>query len=132
MRFGVLEGTDESDLAALEVEGMAADLQGHAAEELASATGTAATSAALHALIRLGEAAERHDPKLVRSSREVRAIRRETPAANMLIYTEYADSQLAALRALRGAVDGEVLAINGLDDEQERSQVAERCAEETA
>ena len=129
VRFGVLEGTDESDLAALEVEGMTADLQGHAAEELASATGTAATSAALHALIRLGEAAERHDPKLVAIVREVRAIWRETPAANVLIYTEYADSQVAALRALHGAVDGEVLAINGLDDEQKRSQVTERCAE---
>ena len=129
VRFGVLEATDESDLAALEVEGMTADLQGHAAEELVSATGTAATSAALHALIRLGEAAERHDPKLAAIVREVRAIRRETPAANVLIYTEYADSQLAALQALHGAVDGEVLAINGLDDEQKRSQMTERCAE---
>ena len=60
----------------------------------------------------------------------MRAIRAAHPAANILIYTEYADSQLAALRALRGAVDGEVLAISGLDVERERTRIAERCAEE--
>ena len=63
--------------------------------------------------------------------REVRAIRAEHPTANILIYTEYADSQLAALRcALRGAIEGEVLAISGLDAERERTRIAERCAEE--
>ncbi len=130
LRFGVLEAADESDLAAMEVEGMAADLQGHAPEELASATGTVATSAALQALIWLGEAAEQYDPKLIAIVQEVRAIRRQSPGANVLIYTEYADSQLAALGALCGAVDGEVLAINGLDDEQTRSRIAERFSEQ--
>ena len=53
------------------------------------------------------------DPKLDAVVREVRAIRAEHPAANILIYTEYADSQFAVLRALRNGVDDEVLAING-------------------
>ena len=81
-------------------------------------------------MIRLGEAAEAFDPKLDAIAREVRAIRAVHPATNILIYTEYADSQLAALRALRGAVEGEVLAINGLDTERERTRIAERFAEE--
>ena len=60
----------------------------------------------------------------------MRAIRAAHPATNILIYTEYADSQLAALRALRSVLDGEVLAISGLDTERERTRAAERCAEE--
>ena len=81
-------------------------------------------------MIRLGEAAEAFDPKLDAIAREVNAIRAVHPATNILIYTEYADSQLAALRVLRGAIEGEILAINGLDAERERTRIAERCAEE--
>ena len=117
-------------MAELEADGMAADLHSFAAAELAGLTRTGATVEALDALIRLGEAAEAFDPKLDAITREVRAIRAEHPATNILIYTEYADSQLAALRALRGAVEGEVLAISGLDAERERTRIAERFAEE--
>ena len=62
---------------------------------------------------------------------EVRLIRAAHPATNILIYTEYADSQVAALHALRHArgVAGEVLAISGIDPEPERTRIAERCAE---
>ena len=130
LRFGVLGEGDESDMAELEADGMAADLHSFAAAELAGLTRTDATVEALGALIRLGEAAEAFDPKLDAIAREVRAIRAVHPATNILIYTEYADSQLAALRALRGAVEGEVLAISGLDSERERTRIAERCAEE--
>ncbi len=103
LRFGVLEERDESDMADLEADGMAADLHGFSATELAGLTRTDATVEALDALIRLGEAAEPFDPKLDAIVREVRAIRTAHPATNILIYTEYADSQSAALRALREA-----------------------------
>jgi hypothetical protein len=80
----------------------------------------------------MGTAAEAHDPKLKAIVLEVQAIRRTHPAANILVYTEYADSQSAAVRALRSspAIAGEVLAISGLDGERERTRAAERCAEE--
>ncbi len=120
LRFGVLEQRDESELTELEADSMAADLR-------AAAHGS--TAEALGALIRLGEAAAAFDPKLDAVAQEVRAIRHEHPATNILVYTEYADSQLAALRTLREVVDGEVLAISGLDDERQRTHVAERCAE---
>jgi superfamily II DNA or RNA helicase len=135
--FGVLDAAEDSDAMELEADGMAADLHSFGAKELASATRarrrrTDATLDALDALIRLGAAAEPHDPKLAAMLQEVRAVRAEHPAANVIVYTEYADSQLAALRALRAApgIDGEVLAINGLDPEAERTRIAELCAEQ--
>ena len=142
LRFGVLDAAAEGDASELEADGMAADLQGFGAKEFASFAMARHARApqrqadavvrALDALIRLGEQAEAHDPKLGALVREVREIRAVCPAANILVYTEYADSQSAALRALLHAPDifGEVLAINGLDPERERARVAERCAEE--
>ena len=128
-RFGVLNEGDEGDLAELEADGMAADLQSFSATELAALTRSDATIEALDALIRLGEAAESADPKLHTVGREVSAIRAAHQATNILIYTEYADSQAAALRALRSC-GGEVLAISGAYSERERTRAAERCAEE--
>ena len=132
LRFGVLEESAEGDIAELEADGMAADLQGFAATELATLIHAGATAEALDALIGLGVAAEPFDPKLAALLDQVRTIRGEYPGANILIYTEYSDSQLAALQVLRRAstIDGEVLAISGIDAEPERTRVAERCAEQ--
>lgn len=115
--FGVLGPAEEAEIAELEAEEMAAALNGErVADELA-------------ALIRLGEAALRHDPKLAALVLEVRLIRLRHPDANVIVYTEYADSQLAAVDAL-AAVDGVVLNISGVDSEAERSRVAKRFAEQ--
>lgn len=132
LRFGVLEESAEGDIAELEADGMAADLQGFAATELATLIHAGATAEALDALIGLGVAAEPFDPKLAALLHQVGTIRGEYPGANILIYTEYADSQLAALQVLRRAsiIDGEVLAISGIDAEPERTRIAERCAEQ--
>lgn len=130
LRFGVLDQADESDLAGLEADGMAADLHEFSASELVRLTQTKATVEALRALIRLGEMAMPLDPKLAAVIGEVNLIRAADPKANVLIYTEYTDSQVAAMGTLRGAVEGEVLSIKGLDDENERTRVAECCAEE--
>jgi superfamily II DNA or RNA helicase len=116
-RFGVLGTEEEADIAELEAEEMAASL-----------TGTD-TATALRDLIRLGEAAEPHDPKLAMLVLEIRLIRLRHPGANILVYTEYADSQRAAVAALAG-IDGTVLTISGADSEEARTQAAERCAEE--
>jgi superfamily II DNA or RNA helicase len=118
LRFDVLDATDEGELAELEADGMAA-----APQKFAASAGV------MERLICLGEAAAQSDPKLETIVREVHAIRAEHPGANILIYTEYADSQVAAVQALRNVNTGEVLAINGLDNERERSRVAQSCAE---
>jgi hypothetical protein len=140
LRFGVLDAAAESSAATLEVEDMAADLCSFGVADLAaelrrggrrSGNATDATVEALEELMRLGTDAAPHDPKLNAMLDEVRLIRMAHPTANVLIYTEYADSQVAALHALRHArgITGEFLAISGTDTEQERTRVAERCAE---
>jgi superfamily II DNA or RNA helicase len=130
LKFGVLDDRDEQDMADLEADGMSADLHSFAAPELAAITRTDATTEALGALIRLGQNAEPLDPKLQAVKREVSAIRAQHPMTNILIYTEYADSQSVLVRTLRDAVDGEVLAISGLDSERERTRIAECFSEE--
>jgi hypothetical protein len=112
-RYGVLGAGEEGDLAALEAEEMAAGL-------------TEATLAELLALIALGERAAADDPKLAALWREIRLIRLERPGANVLVYTEYAESQRAAAAALAG-IGGTVLTIGGSDSEADRAAAAERC-----
>ena len=114
-RFGVLATAEEADLAELEAEEMAASLH----EPLEN----------LRELIRLGEAAAPHDPKLAALALEIRLIRLQYPDANILVYSEYADSQRAVTEALAG-IGGTVLTISGTDSEQVRTRAAERCAEE--
>lgn len=117
VRFGVLDPASEDDIAVLEAEEMAASLAG------------ANTLTDLRSLIRLGELAAGADPKLAALVLEIRLIRLEQPHANILVYTEYADSQRAAVAALAG-IDGSVLTIGGADTEADRTRAAERCAEE--
>ena len=114
-RFGVLGAAEEAEIADLEAEEMAASLEG--------------TTAELHELIRLGDAAAANDPKLAALVLEVRLIRLRHPGANILVYTEYADSQRAAVAALTD-IGGSVLTISGSDSEADRTAAAERCAEE--
>ena len=118
LRFGVLDSRSESDLERLEAEDIAADLR---------ASGDMA--AALRHLIQLGEAARAEDTKLTALVTEIRLIRAAEPDANVLVYTEYADSQAEAAAALREKF-GEVLTIGGQDTEAARTQAAERCATE--
>ncbi len=122
LRFGTLDAVEEGEAERLEAEHIAADLQRRPAD----------IAERLQALIACGEAAARHDPKLAALVQEVQAIRAAEPAANILIYTEYADSQRAAADALRAAkaIAGEVLTISGADPEEARTRAAERCAEE--
>jgi len=127
LKFGVLAAVDESDMEELEADGMAADLRTFGTGK---STEPDAMRAALSRLICLGEMAAPLDPKLLAVVGEIGKIRATNPAANVLIYTEYADSQLAALTALRGTIGGEVLAISGLDGESDRTQTAERCGGE--
>jgi len=117
-RFGTLDAVDEANQQALEVESMAEALRLEPDSEPAR-------------LIQLGVAAEAHDPKLSAIALEVRLIRVRHRRANILIYTEYTDSQVAAARALRSAqgIEGEVLSIGGQDDDQARATAAQRFAE---
>jgi superfamily II DNA or RNA helicase len=115
-RFGVLGVAEEEEIAELEAEEIAASLVG------------VGTKAALLVLIRLAEAAAPHDPKLAALVLEIKLIRLRHPDANVIVYTEYADSQRAAVEAL-AQIDGTILSISGVDSETERTRAAERFAE---
>lgn len=141
-RSGSLSFEEEQDLAAFEAEDMAAELAEEGAEELLSKLGkqdraardrmkqVAATHEALVALTRMAEQAMAEDPKLAKLLDQIREIRKDEPAANILVYTEYTDSQAAACDYLRKALErgelaGEILAISGEDKEEERTRVTE-------
>lgn len=113
-RYGVLSVADEAAAAELEAEEMAACLE----------TGTA-----FAALIAAGEAAIPHDPKLHALQREIRLIRLEHPGANILVFSEYAESLRAAATAL-AEIGGPVLTIAGSDTEADRIRTTERFAAE--
>lgn len=132
LRFGTLDAAAADDAERLEADDIAADLVSFGAEDLVHQLAAHETAEAIDWLVALGVRAEKHDPKIAVVLREVAAIRAVHPLANVLIYTEYADSQLAAMRALRESpiIMGEILAISGVDAEAERTHATERCAEE--
>lgn len=116
-RFGVLSAPEEAGMEVMEAETMASSL---VADEPSN-------------LLALGLAAEARDPKLDAMVMEIRLIRMEYPSTNILIYTEYAVSQNAAARAVRGAagIQGEVLTISGQESEPERQAAADRFGAES-
>lgn len=145
-RYGALSFEEEEDQAALEAEDMAAEILASGADELVDRIEEArrekrresdrlkrleATREALEGLVRLAEEASQEDPKLSALSAEIERIRAREPRANILLYTEYTDSQAAAVESLlaavkAGKVSGEILAISGPDPEAVRTQVTER------
>jgi superfamily II DNA or RNA helicase len=144
-RNGSLSFEEEQDLAALEAEDMAAELAEEGADELLVKLGSAeraarrehdrikqitATRDGLAALARLAEKAAGEDPKLASLVAQIRAIREAEPGANVLVYTEYTDSQAAAVARLgaardRGELAGEVIALSGEDPDAKRSAATE-------
>ncbi|BDU73135.1 hypothetical protein METEAL_23090 [Mesoterricola silvestris] len=145
-RFGALSFEEEQDQAFLEAEDMAADLLDYGLEEFAGkieeiqrtqrrlreqGKRIQTTRDALDVLIAMAQEALAEDPKLGALLREVKAIRMDKAKANLLVYTEYTDSQDAVLAYLRealsqGDLQGEVLAISGSDSEATRTAVTER------
>lgn len=150
-RYGSLSFEEEQDRAALEAEDMAADLAESGLEDVAGRIDDllrtqrrerdrgkriATTGEALDGLVEMAEAALGEDPKLRLALQEIQAIRSATPGANVLVYTEYTDSQdvlVDFLRAAqtRGELEGEVLAVSGRPEHaQERSTITERFTAE--
>jgi len=117
--FGGLSAAEEANQTALEIESMAEALRVLPDSELGG-------------LIQLGLKAQGGDPKLAAMILEVRLIRIRHPRANILIYTEYTDSQIAATRILRAAegIAGDVLTIGGQDEDHARTAAARRFSEE--
>jgi ERCC4-related helicase len=149
-RFGTLSFEEEQDQALLEAEDMAAELAKSGATELIDKLAELERTArrerrsqreqtalrdGLQALIELADTATTEDAKLAALLRIITAIRAAEPGTNIIVYTEYTDSQTAVLAHLRsareaGTLGGDILAISGLDDEPTRTRAVLRFQEE--
>lgn len=149
-RYGALSVEEEADQAQLEAEDIASQLRDIEADELLKkleelthdlkkeqrrakdkAKALDATHEALQQLVQLANDAESEDPKLARILAEIKAIREAEPRANVLVYSEYADSQAAVLATIKAALErkeleGEVLSIQGDDADAKRQAATER------
>jgi superfamily II DNA/RNA helicase len=148
-RYGALSFDEEQEQASLEAEDIAAEMFG-SVEEVASEIEQVQRELRrtrdrqrqledaeehLNALVDVAWRARGEDPKLSGVLDALRAIRAGERDANVLVYTEYTDSQAAVIEHLssakkRGELAGEVLAISGLDSEAVRTSVTQRFRSE--
>lgn len=150
-RFGALSFEEEQDRAALEAEDMAAEFAVTGLDEITDRIDelrkasrrdqshgkrVTTTRDALNALVEMAEEASESDPKLPVIFDSLRNIRALEPQANVLIYTEYADSQDVIVEYLTAAVEraelnGEILSISGRAEyAQDRGKITDRFATE--
>jgi superfamily II DNA or RNA helicase len=128
-RFGVLSFEEEEERQQLEAEDLAQRLVLVNREVRAGSRKLkrlANVVEALDELTALAESARDQDPKLEQLVAEVTSIRAQEPYANVLVFTEYTDSQQAAVDVLRRAGVGELLTMSGDDDGATRSKTKER------
>ncbi len=144
-RFGSLSWEEEADQALMEAEDIAAELRAEDVGDVAATireeelamrrdrtlhARTRSMADELASLRALAERARGEDVKLAQVLTELLRIRAAEPGANVLVYTEYTDSQDAVVAHLRaaiadGALHGEVLAISGPDSDAERTRITE-------
>ena len=149
-RFGALSAEEEEDLAALQAEDMAAELAANSASELVARLSelkrmagrerrkvrdAKTTRDALRALSEIAEDALGEDPKLSAVLAMIQKIRSREPFTNVIVYTEYSDSQAALIDFLdaaraRGDLSGSVLRVSGADDEKTRGALIDRFKQE--
>jgi superfamily II DNA or RNA helicase len=128
-RFGVLSVEEELAQQQLQAEDLAqllVDLERAIRGDAGRQRQQADLVDRLAELTRLALEAQARDPKLEQLVAEIQTIRAAEPGANVLVYTEYTDSQRAAVRALQRAGLGEVLTMSGEDAEASRAATTER------
>lgn len=124
-----------ADLDPEELEGNLGSLFGAIAKSRKTEKRAERTRDALQAVAALAREARSEDPKLHALVSAVREIRATEPEANVLVYTEYADSMVAAHDALvaersRGGLVGQVLMLSGDDAEAARALITARFTRE--
>jgi ERCC4-related helicase len=100
-RFGAGAAEEERQQQLLEAENLArqlAALEREVRREARTLTRATSIVGALDELVAMAAEATGEDPKLEQLVAEVQEIRRAEPATNILVYTEYVDSQRAAAR----------------------------------
>lgn len=77
-------------------------------------------------LVSLAEKAAVCDPKIEIIVKEIRQIRSKEPKANILVYTEYTDSQLKVVEKLKNEKLGTILVLFGGASEKEKIKMTEQ------
>ncbi|NLE36763.1 MAG: DEAD/DEAH box helicase [Pirellulaceae bacterium] len=133
-QFGTVSTEEEEERTQLEAEDLTQQLATIQLDIRRGAYQTAKVSNVvehLEELIGLADDAESQDPKLDRLIAEIAAIRQAEPRANVLVYSEYVDSQQAAARALKAVPRiGAVLTMSGDDGDLQRAAITERFRNE--
>jgi ERCC4-related helicase len=129
-RFGTISNEEEEERTLLEAEDLVqrlAEVQREIRRGTYQMAKVSNVVAHLEELIDLADAATGQDPKLHQLAAEIEAIREQEPKANVLIYTEYVDSQQAAVQALKQAPGiGTVLTMCGDDNDKVRTATTDR------
>lgn len=123
-RFGMLTQEEEQERDAMEIEELAQqlnllDIEYRQGKSELERTDTIATSLGL-----LEQYASRaNDVKLDVLLHEIKQIRQLEPQTNILVYTEYIDSLMAAQEHLKAAKMGKIVTITGNDSPEQRQQI---------
>lgn len=128
-KFGVLSFEEEAEITDLEAEQIAQQLNDIQKERNKAGRSLKKTESIVHQLENLIDIAGKalsDDLKIKKLINEIRTIRKNEPGGNILVYTEYTDSQEAAIRELEEANLGEVLSLSGADPDLRRMEITER------
>jgi superfamily II DNA or RNA helicase len=122
-KFGVLTPAEEEEREMMEVEDLAQQLNFLTREERGRRREADQAENLAESLSRVVDLACRcldADPKLDALVGCIKAIRKDEPSANILVYTEYADSLRKVQERLNAEKVGTVLRLQGSDDEPTR------------
>ncbi|UCC30171.1 MAG: DEAD/DEAH box helicase, partial [Phycisphaerales bacterium] len=128
-RFGSVGHDEEAEHHLLEAEDVAqqlAELERSVRRGSRQLAKVASVVDSLETLVELAEEAVDQDPKLDALAAQIQKIRQGEPRANILVYTEYTDSQDAAEKYLESRGFKHILTMCGDDDAKTRSKVTKQ------
>jgi len=133
-KFGVLSFEEEEDQKLLQAEDIAEQLaffEKQKRAEIRKIKRAESTRKVLDDLIVSASKALQCDPKIETVINAIREIRSEEPNANILIYTEYTDSQTVIWKELKSKKElGKVLKLSGGDPDKEREDITDQFCNE--
>lgn len=128
-RFGTVTADEESERTVLEAEEIAQQLASLHREKRSDSSAQSKVAHVvdhLDELVELAMQAKLGDPKIDALVETIGSIREKEPQANVLVYTEYVDSQTAIVDGLKFHGLTGIITMNGDDDEKTRSLVTDR------
>lgn len=128
-RFGTISFEEEQDhqnLIAEDIADQLAEEEREVRKGLRKLKKTNTIKESISNLIILAEKALECDPKIEMVAEEVINIRKKEPKTNILIYTEYTDTQIKIIEQLNKIKIGKVLALSGGSSEEDKMKITEQ------